>query len=103
MITQDFQPDDDDALRALAGDCGMAFSGDIPTPDPTLISTFPASLARRHHSLPVSRTPFGISVHIPDPLDFESIDALRHMLGEAISPVVTPKEIIDKAIDEIYK
>ncbi|MEM6885512.1 MAG: hypothetical protein AAF571_10800 [Verrucomicrobiota bacterium] len=103
MNTRSFLPDDNSILQAMAADCGMDFSTEVPAPDPKLISLFPEELARLHHAIPVLRTPFGISIHISDPMDFESLDLIRHRLGEDLSPVVTPKEIIDKAIDEIYK
>ncbi|MEO0454608.1 MAG: hypothetical protein AAFY98_10795 [Verrucomicrobiota bacterium] len=106
MITtapDSFGDDSDDKLRAMAMDCGFDYSRNIPKPDPKLLSLFPETLARRYHSIPVSRTKFGMRVHIPDPFDYESLDAIGHMLGEDLSPVVTPKEIIDKAIDTAYK
>lgn len=102
MRSGEYQPENYNTLRTMATDCGMDFSLEIPEPDDELIALFPKEVACRYHAIPVARTPFGISIHVSDPLDFEAIDAIRHILKEDLSPIVTPQEIIAKAIEEIY-
>jgi len=52
--------------------------------------------------LPVKRLPSGLRVAIPDPLDFETLDALRYLLKTDLEPVVVPVEKIDEAIIKYF-
>ena len=77
--------------------------GDIPTPDLHLLALLSKHQASRLHVIPVARTLHGIRVHISDPLDRDAIDVLRHVFREDIDPVVTPRGMIDLAIEQSYK
>lgn len=91
-----------DILQAMATDCGMQFVTELGQVDPDSIELLKTSQARRYQAIPFAKIPNGVRVAIPDPMDFESIDALRHILRMDIDPVVAPQEVIDEALARHY-
>ncbi len=91
-----------DLLQAMANDCGMQFVTELGQVDPDSIELLKTSQARRYQAIPFARLPNGVRVAIPDPMDFETIDALRHLLRMDIDPVVAPQEVIDEALARHY-
>jgi len=88
----------DQILAFVAKDCGMEFSADIEHLEEDALATIQPADSRRYHALPIRRLPGGLRVAIPDPLDFETLDALRYLLKTDLEPVVVPVEKIDQAI-----
>ncbi|NJL19311.1 MAG: hypothetical protein HC901_03270 [Bdellovibrionaceae bacterium] len=91
-----------DILYDMASDSGMEFLPEIHHIDPEAAKLLDPSHARRYRVIPLEQTHTGIRVAISDPLDFESIDALRHLLDMEIEPVVIPPDQIDAQIRANY-
>jgi general secretion pathway protein E/type IV pilus assembly protein PilB len=92
----------DQILEIVAKDCGMEFEALIEHVDEDVLSTIQPSDSRRYHALPVRRLPSGLRIAISDPLDFETLDALRYLLKTDLEPVVVPLGRIDEAIIKFF-
>ena len=92
----------DQILEIVAKDCGMEFEATIEHVDEDVLSTIQPSDSRRYHALPVRRLPSGLRIAISDPLDFETLDALRYLLKTDLEPVVVPLARIDEAIVKFF-
>ena len=92
----------DQILEIVAKDCGMEFEALIEHVDEDVLSTIQPADSRRYHVLPVRRLPSGLRVAISDPLDFETLDALRYLLKTDLEPVVVPLARIDEAIIKFF-
>jgi len=92
----------DQILEFVAKESGMEFIPAIEHVDEKVLATIPPPESRRYHALPIQRLPAGLRVAIPDPLDFETLDALRYLLKTDLEPVVVPVEKIDEAITKYF-
>ena len=92
----------DQILQIVAKDCGMEFEPTIEHIDEDVLSTIQPVDSRRYHALPLRRLPSGLRVAISDPLDFETLDALRYLLKTDLEPVVVPLAKIDEAIVKFF-
>ena len=92
----------DQILEIVAKDCGMEFQSMIEHVDEDVLATIPPAESRRYHALPLRRLPSGLRIAIPDPLDFETLDALRYLLKTDLEPVVVPLAKIDDAIVRFF-
>ncbi len=89
-------------LEFVAKESGFEFAASIEQVDEDVLATIPPGESRRYHALPIQRLPAGLRVAIPDPMDFETLDALRYLLKTDIEPVVVPLEKIDEAIIRFF-
>ncbi|MDA0859075.1 MAG: ATPase, T2SS/T4P/T4SS family [Verrucomicrobia bacterium] len=92
----------DQILEIVAKDCGMEFQAEIHHVDEDVLATIPPAESRRYHVLPLRRLPSGLRIAIPDPLDFETLDALRYLLKTDLEPVVVPLAKLDDAIVRFF-
>ena len=92
----------DQILEIVAKDCGMEFQSMIEHVDEDVLATIPPAESRRYHALPLRKLPSGLRIAIPDPLDFETLDALRYLLKTDLEPVVVPLAKIDDAIVRFF-
>jgi len=92
----------EDILQAMANDCGMDFMATIEHVEEDAIKLLKGAQARRYHCLPLEKHPHAIRIAVPDPMDFESLDALRHILRMDVDPVVVPQNKIEEAIQTYY-
>jgi general secretion pathway protein E/type IV pilus assembly protein PilB len=92
----------DQILEIVAKDCGMEFQAVIAHVDEDVLATIPPAESRRYHALPLKRLPSGLQVAIADPLDFETLDALRYLLKTDLEPVVVPIAKLDDAIVRFF-
>ena len=92
----------DQILEIVAKDCGMEFQAVIEHVDEDVLSTIPPAESRRYHALPLKRLPSGLRIAIADPLDFETLDALRYLLKTDLEPVVVPQAKLDDAIVRFF-
>jgi type IV pilus assembly protein PilB len=92
----------DQILEIVAKDCGMEFQSMIEHVDEDVLATIPPAESRRYHALPLRRLPSGLRIAIPDPLDFETLDALRYLLKTDLEPVVVPLAKIDDAVVRFF-
>ena len=92
----------DQILEIVAKDCGMEFEANIEHVEEDVLSSIQPADSRRYHALPIRKLPSGLRVAIPDPLDFETLDALRYLLKTDLEPVVVPLNKIDEAITKYF-
>ena len=92
----------DQILEIVAKDCGMEFQAEIHHVDEDVLATISSAESRRYHALPLRRLPSGLRIAIPDPLDFETLDALRYLLKTDLEPVVVPLAKLDYAIVRFF-
>ena len=92
----------DQILEIVAKDCGMEFQAVIEHVDEDVLATIPPGESRRYHALPLMRLPSGLRIAISDPLDFETLDALRYLLKTDLEPVVVPLAKLDEAIVRFF-
>ena len=92
----------DQILEFVAKDCGMDFAADIHQIEEDVLAAIQPNDSRRYHALPLQRLPGGFRIAISDPLDFETLDALRYLLKADLEPVVVPREKIDQAITKYF-
>ena len=69
---------------------------------PDMFEKIPDDVARRFRAVPVSDDGTYLSVAVADPLDFEVLDSLPHILGREINPVCATASAIAKVIHENY-
>ncbi|MDA0576583.1 MAG: type II secretion system ATPase GspE [Verrucomicrobia bacterium] len=62
----------------------------------------PADVARRYRVMPVAKTETGLVVAMNDPLDFDALDTLRHVLKCHVDGAVAPRVDIKAALDRYY-
>ena len=86
---------DEDVARALAGAASMDFVdlGQITIPV-ELIEMIPAETARRYKVIPIAKTDSSLLMATSNPLDFDTFDAVGHLLKRDIDFVcATPSQI----------
>jgi general secretion pathway protein E len=92
-----------DVLAALAEQLQVPL---VSIDAPPLISTETEALSprflRQFRCLPMSRDDHTITLAMADPLDVETIAAVRHCTGLKISTVLAPEQEIVDAIDKYY-
>ncbi len=93
----------EDVSRALAAHSAMDFA-DLSNLmiNPVLAETIPAEVARRFKVVPVSQTDSALSVAVGDPLDFDTFDALHHLLQRELEFVCGTPQAIQAALDKFY-
>jgi general secretion pathway protein E/type IV pilus assembly protein PilB len=93
----------EDVTRALAAQAQMDFV-DISaiTVADDIVKLVPRDLAKRFNIVPVAETESGLMIAISDPLDFDTFDALHHMLGRDLEFVCATPEAIHTAFRKYY-
>jgi len=92
----------EDILRTLAADCAMDFIPLIEHIDEETLTLLTKANAQRYCSIPLRKNLDGVQIAISDPLDFDTIDSLRHLVGANLDPVVVPRTVIEEAIIKYY-
>ncbi len=92
----------EDILSQMALDCGMEYMAAIEHVAQDAIDLLKKAQARRYGVIPLQRLASSVQVAISDPMDFETLDALRYVLKSDIDPIVVPKEKINEAIARYY-
>jgi len=69
---------------------------------PDLFEKIPDDVAKRFRVVPVSDDGTSLTVAVADPLDFEVLDTLPHILGREITPVCATASAIAQVIHQNY-
>ncbi len=93
--------------EAVAKVCAAASSMDFIDLDataipPNVFDKVPQDIARRFNAIPVADDGTFLTVAIADPLDFEVLDTLPHLLGKQINPVCATGTAIKNALEAFY-
>jgi type IV pilus assembly protein PilB len=87
----------EDVARTLAANAGIPFIrlADVAF-DPGITEAISDDVAKRYRVIPVQDDGMALTVAIADPLDFEALDSLPHVIGRELNLVcVTQKDIQD--------
>ena len=69
---------------------------------PDMFDHIPEDLARRFRVVPVMDDGYALTVAISDPLNFEVLDTLPHVIGREINPICATGSAIDQCIQINY-
>ena len=69
---------------------------------PDLFERIPDDVARRFRAVPVADDGTYLTVAVADPLDFEVLDGLPHIIGREINPVCATASAIELTISQNY-
>lgn len=69
---------------------------------PDVFEKVPDEIARRFRAVPVADDGTYLTMAVADPLDFEVLDTLPHVLGREVHPVCATASAIEKTIHENY-
>ena len=69
---------------------------------PDMFEKVPDDVAKRFRVVPVSDDGVYLTMAVADPLDFEVLDSLPHVLGREINPVVATASAIAQVIHQNY-
>ena len=95
---------EDDVLRALGVQLGIAFLPDFPEAemDAELAAKVPIGFAKQHRVMPLRREGDAVMVATADPLDVGALDDVRTMIGMDVVPVLLPGNKLLEAINHVY-
>ena len=93
----------DDVLRALAAHSSMeyvdlsqmAIAQDV-------IDIVPLEIARRYKIIPIANVELGLMMATSDPLNFDTFDAVTHMIGRDVEWVCASPDQIQTALQKYY-
>ena len=89
--------------QTMAMNSGMEFvelSGFVP--DPGTLEMISAEVANKYHVLPVSWDGSRLALAVADPLDFQAMDSLPHLVPHALDFYCAPKSQITQFLIEFY-
>ena len=67
-----------------------------------VIAMIEADVARKYHVIPVMFSDEVLTIAMSDPTDMDTLDNLRYILNRDVEAVISPKEQIQKIIDQHY-
>ncbi len=95
--------DEDEVVQVLAEQFGMQKINmkdiDVPAEIRDMVDT---PTARKYRVVPIYMSDNVLTVAMADPLNFDSLDGLRHMLDCEVEGVVTTKDELKVALDHYY-
>ncbi len=71
--------------------------------DPAVILTISEDIARRYRVIPVADDGLYLTVAVSDPLDFETLDSLPHVIGRDLNLVCAAQSDIKHQLMQFYK
>jgi type II secretory ATPase GspE/PulE/Tfp pilus assembly ATPase PilB-like protein len=93
----------EDVARTLAANASIPFLrlGDV-TFDPNITESISDETANRYRVIPVQDEGLALTVAIADPLDFETLDALPHIIGRELNLVCATRDDIQEHLRQFY-
>jgi type IV pilus assembly protein PilB len=98
------RPDDsDERLRLIAEVHGLEFVDlrDVVIP-PAIVQLMPAAVVHKYTVLPLGEEDDVLKVLISDPLDYDTVDALRFHLNRDVRIALSTRKAIVQAIARYY-
>jgi len=94
-----------DVARALAAECGLAFSERVDINAVSLVAAtrLPIGYARAHKVLVVGEHADHVEVVCGDPLDTAALDDIRATFGKIVRVTVAPAEVVVDAVHRVYE
>ncbi|MES2923084.1 MAG: GspE/PulE family protein [Verrucomicrobiota bacterium] len=93
----------DDVAKVLAANAGIPFIrlSDV-TFDPAITSAVSDDIAKRYRVIPVMDDGSTLTIALADPLDFESLDTLPHVIGRELHLVCVTQQDIQDHLRQFY-
>ncbi|MEY4569684.1 MAG: hypothetical protein RLZZ398_1123 [Verrucomicrobiota bacterium] len=93
----------EDVAKTLASNAGIPFIrlADVAF-DPGITDTISDEIAKRYRVIPVQDDGLTLTVALADPLDFESLDSLPHVIGRELSLVCVTLQDIQEYLRQFY-
>ena len=93
----------EDVAKTLASNAGIPFIrlADVAF-DPGITDTISDEIAKRYRVIPVQDDGLTLTVALADPLDFESLDSLPHVIGRELSLVCVTLQDIQEHLRQFY-
>ena len=102
-LISDNRVSEEQVAQVCAQSSSMDFIDLIHTPiAPDLFEKIPDDIAKRFRAVPVADDGIYLTVAVSDPLDFETLDSLPHILGREIQPVCATASAINQIIHQNY-
>ena len=93
----------EEIARTLAANASIPFLRlSEMTFDPTITETIPDETANRYRVIPVKDEGLALTVAIADPLDFEALDALPHIIGRELNLVCVTRDDLQEHLRQFY-
>ena len=93
----------DDVAKTLAANAGIPFVrlGDVSF-EPTITESITDDVAKRYRVIPVQDDGLTLTIALADPLDFESLDSLPHVIGRELNLVCVTQQDIQEHLKQFY-
>ena len=93
----------DDVAKTLAANAGIPFIrlADVAF-DPGIMEAISDEIVRRYRVVPVQDEGLSLTVAIADPLDFEALDSLPHVIGRELNLVCVTQQDISDHLRQFY-
>jgi type II secretory ATPase GspE/PulE/Tfp pilus assembly ATPase PilB-like protein len=93
----------EDIARTLAANAGIPFVrfSEI-TIDPNIIESVTEETAKRYRVVPVEDDGLALTVAVADPLDFDTLDSLPHLIGRELNLVCATRDDIQEHLRQFY-
>ncbi len=93
----------EDIMRALASHAAMDFVdiSQVSIPD-EIIGMIPTEVAKRFRVVPIAESETGLMVAVSDPLNFDTFDAVAHVLHRDVEWVCSTPDQIQLALRKYY-
>ncbi len=93
----------EDQMRALAAHAAMEFVdlAHLQVPDEVL-QQVPLEVVKRFRVLPIAESETGLMIAVSDPLNFDTFDAVTHMLNRDVEWVCATPDSIREALKKYY-
>jgi type II secretory ATPase GspE/PulE/Tfp pilus assembly ATPase PilB-like protein len=94
----------DSVAKTLAANAGIPFIrlADV-TFDPGITQAISDEVAQRYRVIPVQDEGLSLTVALADPLDFESLDSLPHVIGRELNLVCVTQQDIQDYLRQFYQ
>lgn len=93
----------EDVAKTLASNAGIPFIrlSDV-TFDPTVTQTVSEDIVKRYKVIPIQDEGLSLTIALADPLDFESLDTLPHVIGRELNLVCATQQDIQDHLRQFY-
>ena len=94
----------DSVAKTLAANAGIPFIrlADV-TFDPGITQSISDEVAQRYRVIPVQDEGLSLTIALADPLDFESLDSLPHVIGRELNLVCVTEQDIQDYLRQFYQ
>lgn len=102
-LIADFKVTEEEVSQVCAQASGVEYMDLAHTAiAPNILELIPEEIVRRYNAVPVGESGGYLLVALSDPLNFEALDSLPHVVGREITPICATPSAIKQAIQANY-